>query len=249
MRTFARLTRTEVALLLREPAALFFTLLLPLLLLALNGAGEQGNTPQASLGGVGVVDAMLPGYLLLVMCTSGIMSLPETLASYRERGFLRRLRIGPLRPWQILGAHAATHLAVSLLGLALLVGAGLAVFDLSVPAAWGPTALAVVLSAVAVIAIGFLLAARLPTTRTTQAVAAAIYFPAIFVSGAVIPVESLPDAARTVGAALPFTYGVRAVREAWTAGTVDVIALAILLAASAVAVTVGLRAFRWETRY
>ena len=248
MRTFAIMTKVEVGLVLREPAALFFILALPLLLLALNGAGG-GNEPQEMFGGVGLVDVLVPGLLLLVMCTSGLMQLPETLAGYRERGFLRRLRVSPLRPWQILGAHAATHLAVAVIGLVLLVGVGTFAFDLTAPAAWGTTAAAIAVSAGMVIAVGFVLAAIAPTVRTTQAAGAALYFPAIFVSGVVFPAEALPDLAQRVAQALPFTYAVRAIREAWTAGTVDVAAFAVLAATVAVALVVGLRTFRWETRY
>lgn len=248
MRPWLTMTRVEVSLLLREPAALFFTLALPLFLLALMGSGA-GNAPQAALGGVGLVDVLTPGLLLLVMCTSGLMALPETLASYRERGFLRRLRVCPLRPWQILGAHAATHLFVALIGLVLLTGVGRAAFGLSAPASWGVAAAAISASVMMIIGVGFLLAAVAPTVRTTQALAAAIYFPAIFVSGVVMPSEALPDLARRVGEALPFTYGVRAIREAWTIGTVDWTAFGVLAITVVVAVVVGLRTFRWETRY
>jgi ABC-2 type transport system permease protein len=247
MRTFATLTRVETALMLREPAALFFILALPLILLGLNGGA--GNEPQAAFGGVGLIDVLVPGLLLLVMCTSGLMGLPETLASYRERGFLRRLRVSPLRPWQILGAHAATHLAVAVLGLALLVGLATLAFDLNPPASWTLAAAAVGASAVAVIALGFLLAAVAPTVRTTQAVAAAIYFPAIFVSGVVMPTEALPEPAQRIGQALPFTYAVRAIREAWSAGAADWTAFAVLAATIVLAVAAGVRTFRWETRY
>lgn len=67
----------------REPAALFFTLALPLLLLTLNGGA--GNAPQEMFGGAGLVDALTPGLLLMVMCTSGLMALPETLLLPRAR--------------------------------------------------------------------------------------------------------------------------------------------------------------------
>lgn len=247
MQTFLTLTRVEISLLLREPAALFFTLVLPLLLLALNGSG--GDVPQAAFGGDSVVDVMLPGMLLLVMCTSALMALPETLANYRERGFLRRLRISPLRPWQILGSHAATHLVVACAGLVLLVAVGAAAFGLGAPAAIGPMLTAVVLSALAVMGVGFVLAAFLPSVRTTQAVAAAIYFPAIFVSGVVIPTEALPMFAQRVGQVLPFTYAVRAIRHAWSDGTTDWAALAVLAATALAAVVVGVRMFRWEAQY
>lgn len=247
MRPFLTMARVEVALLLREPAALFFTLGLPLLLLTLNGGA--GNAPQEMFGGAGLVDVLTPGLLLLVMCTSGLMALPETLAAYRERGFLRRLRVSPLRPWQILGAHAATHLTVALLGLVLLVGVGRVAFGLHSPAAWGLAVTAIAASAVMVVAVGFLLAAITPTVRTAQAISAAIYFPAIFVSGVVFPTEALPELARRIGEILPFTYGVRAIREAWTVGAVDWTAFAVLAATVVVAVAVGLRTFRWETRH
>lgn len=247
MRSFLTLARVEVSLLLREPAALFFMLALPMLLLALNGS--EGNAPRPELGGAGLVDVMVPGYVLLVMLTSGLMALPETLASYRERGFLRRMRASPLRPWQILGAHAATQGAVALIGLVLLVGVGIVAFDLRRPAGWAAALAAIAASAAAVIAVGFLLASVLPTARTTQAVAAAIYFPAIFISGAVVPTEGLPQFAQHLGQALPFTYAVRALREAWTAGTLDGVAFAALAATVAVAVPIAVRTFRWESRY
>jgi hypothetical protein len=122
------LTRVESSLLLREPAAVLFTLGLPLLLLSLNGS--QGNAPDPELGGAGAIDVLVAGYLVYVMATSSIMTLAETLADYRDRGILRRMRVSPLRPWQVLGSHALTHLAMSLVGSALLVGLGLAAFDL-----------------------------------------------------------------------------------------------------------------------
>src|SRR5687767_1693140 len=140
MRPLGVLTRVETALLFREPAAVAFTLALPLVLLTINGA--QGNDPQAGPGGVGIVDALVPGYLVYVMATSGIMSLAETLADYRDRGILRRMRISPLRSWQILGSHALTHLAMSLVGAVILVLVGKLAFGLRLPVAWGPTVLA-----------------------------------------------------------------------------------------------------------
>jgi ABC-2 type transport system permease protein len=179
----------------------------------------------------------MAGYLVYVMSTSAIMGLGETLADYRDRGILRRLRITPLRPWQILTSHALTHLAMSLIGVVLLIGVGAAIADLSLPRSIGATVLAVTLSACSMISLGFLLGAVLPTVRTTQAVAAAIYFPAIFVSGALFPRETLP-----------MTYAVRSIREAWSVGTVDLVGLGILAATTVGLVLIAVRMFRWEAR-
>ena len=242
----ATLTRVETLLLLREPAAVGFTLALPLVLLVLNAS--DGNTPNARLGGAGTIDVMMAGYLVYVMSTSALMGLAETLADYRDRGILRRLRITPLRPWQILTSHALTHLAMSVIGVVLLIGVGAAIADLSLPRSIGATVLALTLSACAMISLGFLLGAVLPTVRTTQAVAAAIYFPAIFLSGALFPRETLPSFAQRIGDFLPMTYAVRSIREAWTVGSVDLVALGILSGTAVGLVLVAVRMFRWEAR-
>jgi ABC-2 type transport system permease protein len=241
----ATLTRVETLLLLREPAAVLFTLALPLVLLTLNGSG--GNEPNPLFGGAGITDVLMAGYLVYVMATSAIMGLGETLADYRDRGILRRLRITPLRPWQILTSHALTHLAMTAVGVALLVVVGAVFFGLHLPASIGATMGAVLASALSMISVGFVLGALLPSVRTTQAVAAAIYFPAIFVSGALFPREVLPTFAQQIGNFLPMTYAVRAIREAWTFGTVDWAGLGILAGTTAVGVLVAVRMFRWES--
>jgi ABC-2 type transport system permease protein len=245
MRPLAVLTRVETTLLFREPAAVLFTLALPLVLLGLNGAG--GNVPRPESGGVGVVDAVVPGYLVYVMATSAIMGLAETLADYRDRGILRRMRVSPLRPWQILGSHALTHTAMSAVGAVVLVLVGVLAFDLRLPASWGAVLLALLLATASTVATGFLLGSLLPTMRTTQAVAAALYFPAIFVSGALFVREALPVVVQRIGDFLPMTYAVRALRTAWTDGVVDGPALGILTAVALVATLVAVKSFRWES--
>jgi ABC-2 type transport system permease protein len=246
MSALLTLTRVETALLMREPTAVLFTLLLPLILLVLNGSG--GNAPNPMFGGAGVVDVLMAGLLVYVMATSAIMAMAETLADYRDRGILRRMRITPLKAWQILGAHALTHLAMSIVGAALLIGVGLVAFDLNPPASWPAMLLATLTSAVSLISLGFLLGALMPSVRATQAVAAAIYFPAIFVSGALFPTEVLPSFAETIGDVLPMTYTVQSIRVAWTSGTVDGVALIVLAGTTVAATAIAIKTFRWEAR-
>jgi ABC-2 type transport system permease protein len=246
MRPFATLSRVEFALLMREPAAVLFTLGLPVVLLMLNGG--DGNRPDPALGGAGLIDILVPGFLVYVMATSALMAMPETLADYRDRGILRRLRVSPLKPWQIIGAHATTHLAMIAVGLVLLVTVGAVALHLRAPAGLGATVLAVVAAAASVLATGFLLGSLLPTVRTTQAVAAGLYFPAIFISGAVYPREAQPEFAQRIGDFLPLTYAVEAIKQAWTTGTVSWIAVGILAGVTVLAAAVAVRTFRWESR-
>lgn len=242
MRGLTTLTRVEASLLAREPAALFFTLLLPLLLLLLNAGGDDLGV------GLPVLEALVPGYLVYVMATAGMMALPEALATQRESGYLRRLRISPLRAWQVLGAHALVQLAVALVGLVLLVGTAVVGFGLALPGNPGLVLAAVLLAATSTLATGFLLASLLPTTRTTQAVAAALYFPMIFLSGAIVPKEALPDVAAAISPWLPMTHAVDLLRAAWTDQVVDWPSAAVLVGVAIASAALSTRTFRWEPR-
>ena len=106
MTALARLTLVELKLFVRDPAAAFFTLLLPLILLVLNA----NPTPA--------VEERLPGLCVLVLATAGLMWLPEVIASYRERGILRRQRLAPIGPLVIVGAHTGVQVLVAGAGIA-----------------------------------------------------------------------------------------------------------------------------------
>lgn len=234
----------ETRLFLREPAAPFFTLALPLLLLFLNAEG--GHEPVPELGGERKLHVLVPGLLGLVMATMPVMGLAEELAQYREWGVLRRLRATPVRPWVVLTAGGAVAAAVTFAGAALVVGVAVVGLETDAPAAPLAVTVAFAVGTLSFVALGLLLASLPVRARSTQAAAWVSFFPMIFLSGATWPRELLPDVARRTGELLPLTYAVEALRDAWTAGTWNLVALAIL-GTTAVAAFVGAaRLFRWE---
>jgi ABC-2 type transport system permease protein len=246
VRLFSVATRIELAMFLREPAAVFFTLALPALLLVFNAAAVPW--PSLEDHGLSTADGLAPGLILMVMLTGGLMALPETLAGYRERGVLRRLQASPMRSWQVLGAHAGAQALVTVIGLALLAGIAIAAYSARLPGGVGLAALALALlvALAAVLGVGFVIAGVAPTTRTAQAVGAALYFPALFLSGAVIPPEGLPAGVRAIGEWVPFSYLVQAVREAWWYGRFDLPALGVGAATAVLTAAVATRLFRWS---
>ncbi|HEX2047281.1 MAG TPA: ABC transporter permease [Acidimicrobiales bacterium] len=239
-----RTTATELKLFLREPAGVFFTLAFPILLLMLNGEG--GNRPMAEYGGEGKMNVLVPGLLALVMATMSVMGLPEGLARYREWGVLRRLRATPVGPGVVLGAQVVVASAVSVAGALLLVGVALAGFGLDLPASPVAVATTFALGTVALLSLAFLLASLPLPARSTQALASIVFFPMIFVSGATWPRDQLPDIARTIGDFVPLTYAVDGLGQAWTAGTWDLGALAVLAGTAVASAVAATRLFRWE---
>ena len=126
------MTKTELKLFLRDPMAVFFTLLFPLMMLFLFGS-IFGNKPDPDLGGRGSVDVSVPGYIAIIIATNAIMGLPINLATYRAGGVLRRFRATPLRPAVVLGAQVAVGLVFAAVSSALLVVAGRIFFGLHLP--------------------------------------------------------------------------------------------------------------------
>ena len=235
MRAFWKLTVTEFKLFLREPLALFFILAFPLILLWLNGS-QFGSE----------VDVLVPGYVALILATVGLTQLPGVLATYRERGILRRLATTPVAPAKVLGAQLVVHLVASTIGVALLLAAATVFYDLRLPRAIAVAALVYLAGALALFALGFVLAALAPNARTASAVGFVVYFPMIFLCGAVIPRHALSTSMRRIGELLPLAPVVTTLRDAWSGAGISIVALATLAAMVVVASAVGVRVFRWE---
>ena len=247
MRGFLQLTWVEIKLFLREPMATFFTLIFPLMLLFVFGS-IFGNKPQAFIGGFGSVDVSVPAYASMIIATSGLLSLTITLASYREKGILRRLSVAPLRPEAILISQVTVFLLMTILGLLFLFIAAKVFYGLRFKGNFLSVLGAFVLSSMSFFSLGFLLASILPTARTAQIVSMALFYPMLFLSGAAIPRELLPESVRRVAQVLPLSHVVNLLRglwigESWGKKSTAVVVLAGILIVS---VLVSAKTFRWE---
>ncbi|MBA2277650.1 MAG: ABC transporter permease [Chloroflexia bacterium] len=245
MRGLVVMIRTVTMLFLREPAAVFFTLAFPLMILLIFGA-VFGNSPSPEYGGHGSVDVSIQGYIAMVIGTVTLIGLPVTLSASREFGVLRRLRATPLSAATVVAAHVAVNAAFALFGVLLLVLAAKLIYDVRLPQLPVGVAAAWSLSFVAFCAVGFLLVGLLPTARTAQAVGSAIYFPQLFLSGAALPRTMFPETLKEWTAPLPMTQSVTLLYDLWHGEGWDWPAAALLSGVALVAAALGTRFFRWE---
>ncbi|HEV8045718.1 MAG TPA: ABC transporter permease [Rubrobacter sp.] len=245
MRALTKMTWIETKLFLREPIAIFFTLAFPVLILLLFSA-IFGNEPVPNMPGVRSVDVQAPGYTTMVIGTTALLGLPITLAAYRRQGVLRRLRATPLHPSVILVAQVLVNLLMTVLGIAIMLVAAWLVYDLRLPEAPLAVAFAFLFATISFFALGFVLAGLLPSERTATVVGQVVYFPMLFLSGAVVPRELFPETLHRVSDFLPLTHVVNLIQELWIEGTWNLTALVVLLGLLVVSVAVSARTFRWE---
>jgi ABC-2 type transport system permease protein len=242
-----KLTWVEIKLFLREPAAAFFTLAFPLMMLFLFGS-IYGNAPTPFFGGYGSVDVSVPAYTAMIIASSGLPVLTIVMSSYRERGILRRLKATPLRPHTILSAQIIVIFMMTALGMALLIAAGKIAYSLRFAGNPFSVAGAFVLSSMSFFALGFVVAGTMPTARTAQVVSMVIFYPMIFLSGATIPREVMPETIRQYSQILPLTHVVSLLRGLWIGESWSqyLTEAGLLIAMIVVGVIVSAKTFRWE---
>ncbi|MEX0975165.1 MAG: ABC transporter permease [Bacillota bacterium] len=214
LRAYRKLVWTEMKLYLREPIAMFFTLGFPLMMLFLFG-GVYGNQPAALFGGRGTVDVSVPSWAAMIIGTTGLMSLVPLIAGYRERGILRRFSTTPLSPLTYVAAQVSVLFTMTVSGMVLLIVAAKLVYNLRFSGNPLSVAAAFVLASFSFFAFGLLLSGILPTYRTASAVSMVIFYPMLFLSGAGMPRELLPDAMKRIGDAFPMTYAVTLLKGLW----------------------------------
>jgi ABC-2 type transport system permease protein len=247
MKSFIKLSEIELNLFLREPAALFFTLVFPIILLVVFGS-IYGNEPSDYFGGYGYVDTVCPAFIGLVIAMTGFTSIPGVVASYRERGVLKRLKASPVKANTVLAAWVLVYTLVTVLGAGLMLTVGKIAFGLRFLGKWYLVTLFSVLSMVSTFSLGFIIASLAPTVRTAETVGMAIYFPMIFLSGATIPIQTFPDGLRKGAQLLPMTHIVALLQGVWFGGKIPdhLVNIAVITGLAVVGVIVSAATFKWE---
>jgi len=134
---------------------------------------------------------------------------------------------------------------MALAGSVLVAAVGVLGFGVDLPAHPLRLALAFLLCALMCYAVGFVIAALAPRARVAELMGLLLMFPMIFLAGAALPREGLPEAMRRIGDYLPLTQGVTALRESWL-GTPAAMPLLILSGIIVVGTAVAAALFRWE---
>jgi ABC-2 type transport system permease protein len=247
MRGLGKLFQVDFKLYLREPSGVFFTLFFPLMMLLIVG-GLNGNVPRKEFGGFGFVDVMLPGYIALIIATTGLPALIITMAGARERGILRRLRATPLFPQTILTAQVLTLLVMTIAGVTILITVARLAFHLRFDGNPLSVFCAFLLGSFSFFALGFVVAGFATTARTGLMLSNIVFYPMIFLSGATIPVEAFPKWLHPYMQVLPLYHVVSLVRGLWFGGVWGdhVKEVAILVAMLVAGVLISTKTFRWE---
>jgi ABC-2 type transport system permease protein len=248
LRGLWNLTWIEIKIFLREPLGAFGTIGFPVVVFLVVGRVAGRNLPTSSFAATGFIRVGLPVLASLLISVSSVLSLITIISIYREGGILRRLRATPLRPQTILTAHVIVKLMLTAATLLLLVLAGKRYYPVGVHAPLFSFAIALLISTVSILSIGFLIASIVPTARFAQPIGAAILYPMVAISGIAVPVASLTPTLHALARILPMTYAVSLLEgiwkgDGWSAHLGDIAALTL---AFFICTALSAKVFRWE---
>lgn len=248
MRGLLRLTWIELKIFIREPLGALGTVVVPVLVFVALGKLGARVAPAAQPEANNIFKVDVPVFAAILIAINAVLSLVSIISIYREGGILKRLRATPLRPQTILTAQVLVKLILSAVTLILTLLAGKRYFPIGANAPVFNFTLALLLSTVAILSIGFLIASIVPTARFAQPIGGVILYPMIALSGLFIPLASMPPAMRVVAKSLPLTYAVSLLQGAWrgdpwAAHIGDIVALILIFL---ICVGLSAKVFRWE---
>jgi ABC-2 type transport system permease protein len=240
------LTLVELKLFLREKSGPAFGVGLPLLLLIIFGNLPFYREHRDDLGGLTLLDAYVPILIAFVLAMLALNVLPAVLAGYREKGVLRRLRTTPVGPARVLTAQLIiTLLTATIAVTAVLLTARIA-YGVALPRQIGGFLLTTALTALALTAVGLLVAAAAPSGRAANAIGAAVFYPTVFLGGLFLPVQTMPDTLRHISQATPMGAAVTAMQDATDGRWPHCLALLTMAAWAGGAAVAAAKLFRWE---
>jgi ABC-2 type transport system permease protein len=246
LRGFWKLTWLETKIFTREPMGFVATLVMPVLVFIVLGRALGAGKPVAAADVDIPFNAAILGAVLIAI--SAVQSLVAIISIYREGGILKRLRATPLSPITILGAHVVVKLAFTVVSLSLLLLAGRRLFPGVMQVNVFSFTVAVLLSTLSILSLGFVIASVVPTARFAQPIGAAVLYPMLALSGLFFPVDRLPRALEAVAYLLPTTHAVALLQGVWNGSGWGAhwVNAAALLALFAAYTALSTRVFRWE---
>jgi len=218
--------------------------------LRLSGGSEVITVDQATLSSTNIstVTYLVPSILAMALMQLGVFA-AVPLVQQREKGILKRMGATPLPRWKLVASNILLRLIVAAVDTVLILGVGIAVFNIQIVGNLALAAGFVFLGAGAFLAIGFMLASFLKTEEQATGVVQVVQMPLMFLSGIFFPFTFMPGFLQSVARFLPLTYLGDGLRQSMVnAPQVAPLTLdaAVLAGWLVVCLAISARSFRWE---
>lgn len=192
--------------------------------------------------GYSMMDYFLPGVIGITVMTNAMYSMTAVCASQRSKGYSKLLATTLLRKDEWLISKFVFYTAMLTVSLVSTYIVGSIVFDMH-STLTPMTFLLIAAGAFVFTSMGMLLGTVIKDAESANAVASAIGFPMMFLSGAFFPLEAAPSWLQAISKGIPLTYFNDALRDTMVFGN-NISALTNLAIVAVVGVVVFVLASR-----
>jgi ABC-2 type transport system permease protein len=245
MSRLASLAGIEARLLTRDWTVLVFAFLFPVFCMVVL-AGVFGDQPDSGFGDARPDDYYVVASLGVPVIALCLVGLPVSLASYRERGVLRRLEAFGVPVWRVVLSQALVTAGLVVAGAAFVLALAAVTYGVPAPANPGAALLGAAAGLVTLLALGIAVGLAVPTARAAQAVGLLAFFPLYLLGGGGPPRGVMTGPMQDIASALPTP--IPAISDPWLGAATFSGQLAALVpwAAAAIlaAVVLARRAYR-----
>ena len=242
---FPSLVIIEFKLLAREPMILFWALLFPVGLLVVLGS-TTSDKPKADLGGLPFIVTYTPVLMTFTLTLLALSAMPATLASYRDKGYLKRLRTTPVGATRLLAAQLALVAVLSLSVVVLIMLVSHFAYNVPLPHQVIGFILAIVLTMTAMASLGLMIASLATSQRVAGAIGGILFFPLMFFAGLWVPQQQMGSTLRTISQYTPLGAAVPSIIRADFGQWPGTTHLLVLAAYTVIMLRIAVRFFRWD---
>jgi ABC-2 type transport system permease protein len=202
MTSLVALTPTEMRLLVRDWTVLVFTVVFPPLVMLIL-AGVFGTHATVGFGWQNPEHYYVAASLGVPVIAVALVGLPVTLASYRERGVLRRLEAFGVTRAQVIAAQSIVTAGLIVIGAVAVLAVAAPTYG--IPRVANPAEVVVGLAAaiVTLTLLGVAIGLAAPSARAAQAIGLLAFFPLYLLGGGGPPKGAMTGAMHTISDALP----------------------------------------------
>ena len=235
----------------RSPAAVFFTVMFPVIFLLIF-ASLFGDQRIDELG-IETATYYVPGIITLAVVSATLVNVAMRIVEMRESGRLKRMRGTPLPTWAYIGGRIGNAFVVSLLMVVIVTILGDVLYGVPVPTETIPALLlTLVIGTFSFCSLGLALSIVIPSEQASPPITNFTVLPLYFLSGVFVPETEIPDGVLTFASIFPIRPFFQAFLTAYDPLTVgagfDWGHLAVVAAWGVAGTLVTLRWFRWAPR-
>jgi ABC-2 type transport system permease protein len=235
----------------RNPAAVFFTVAFPVILLLIFATVFGDQTIDVA-GGIEITTYYVPAIITLAVVSATMQTLGMSLVIAREESRLKRVRATPLPPWVFIVGRVGNSIVVAALMLALVAALGKLLYGVPIPWSRAPELLVVlVVGAASFCCLGIALTAAIPSQDAAAPIVNALLLPLYFLSGVFIPDDELPSGVTDFANHFPIRPFFQAFFDAYVPSGGSTIAwdhLAVVAIWGVAGLLLAIRFFRWTPR-